>query len=160
MRVLTDEKIGSADNIRRAQPEDASRIAEIEIFNYRLYFYPIFRNDEYYFDELQVASEMETYRRDKTLLDNTYVYDDGAVKGFIRIDGEEVKKLFVEPVLQGNSIGEKLLEFAASHHRVKFLWALEKNTRAISFYEKHGFHVTADRKYEDGTEEYLVRLER
>lgn len=160
MMVLTDEKIVPDDNIRRAKAEDASRIAEIEIFNYRLYFYPIFRNDEYYFDELQVASEAETYRKDKALLEQTYVYDDGAVKGFIRIDGEEVKKLFVEPVLQGNSIGEKLLEFAVSHHNVKYLWALEKNVRAISFYERHEFHVTADRKPEDGTEEYLVRLER
>ena len=43
---------------------------------------------------------------------------------------------------------------------VKFLWALEKNVKAIAFYERHGFHMTNDRKLEDETTEYLVRLER
>ena len=40
--------------IRKANDKDLARIAEILIFNYRLYFYPIFQSDEYYFDELQV----------------------------------------------------------------------------------------------------------
>jgi len=31
--------------IRKATAADLARIAEIEIFNYRLNFYPIFRND-------------------------------------------------------------------------------------------------------------------
>ena len=30
------------NNIRKAEYNDLCRIAEIEIFNYRLYFYPIF----------------------------------------------------------------------------------------------------------------------
>ena len=34
--------------IRKAQPKDLARIAEIQIFNFRLYFYPIFLNDGYY----------------------------------------------------------------------------------------------------------------
>ena len=36
--------------IRKAEKKDLSRIAEIQILNYRLYYYPIFRSDEYYFD--------------------------------------------------------------------------------------------------------------
>ena len=40
--------------IRKANKEDVYRIAEIEVFNYRLYFYPIFQNDDYYFDELNL----------------------------------------------------------------------------------------------------------
>ena len=31
--------------IRPATVADLPRIAEIEVFNYRLYFYPIFRSD-------------------------------------------------------------------------------------------------------------------
>ncbi len=147
-------------NIRKARAEDAARLAEIEVFNYRLNFYPIFQNDGYYFEELQVASEMEKYRNEQALIDRTYVYDDGVVKGFIRIDGEEVKKLFVEPVLQCHSIGALLLAYAIEMHAVKFLWALEKNTRAIAFYERHGFLRTENKILEDGTAEYLVRLER
>ncbi len=92
--------------IRPATPEDVSRLAEIEIFDYRL-FYPIFQNVRYYFDELTVLDAVEAYRRNAAVLQNTYVYADSAVKGFIRIDGKEVKKLFVEPVLHGQSIGTR-----------------------------------------------------
>lgn len=147
-------------NIRCAKIEDVARIAEIEIFNYRLNFYPIFRNDEFYFQELQVPNLIQNYLQAEDFLDNTYVYDDGVVKGFIRLEGQEVRKLFVEPVLQGKGIGADLLAFAIKEKNVQFLWALEKNTRAIAFYRKHGFSVTNDKKLEEDTEEYLVRLER
>lgn len=147
-------------SIRRARPVDAARLAEIEVFNYRLNFYPIFRNDGYYFNELQVPSEMQKYLNDESLLDRTFVYDDGVVKGFVRINGGEVEKLFVEPALQGQSIGAALLEFAIAEKNVNFLWALEKNARAIAFYKRHGFRVTNAKKLEADTTEYLVRLER
>ena len=42
--------------IRRARTDDLNRIAEIEVFNYRLKFYPIFLDDEFYFGELQVPN--------------------------------------------------------------------------------------------------------
>lgn len=147
-------------NIRQAKIEDLARIAEIEIFNYRLNFCPIFRNDDFYFQELQVPNLIQNYLQAEDFLDNTYVYDDGVVKGFIRVEGLEVRKLFVEPVLQGRGIGADLLVFAIKEKNVHFLWALEKNTRAIAFYIKHGFGVTSDKKLEEDTEEYLVRLER
>lgn len=140
--------------------EDASRLAEIEIFNYRLYFYPIFKSDKYYFDELQVLPAAQALMEDAETLKNTYVYDNGVIKGFIRIRGKEVEKLFVEPVLQGSSIGAKLLEYAIEQRGVTYLWALEKNERAIRFYKRHGFRVTEEKKFEEGTTEYLVRLER
>ena len=100
--------------IRQATAKDACRIAEIEIFNYRLNFYPIFRNDEFYFGELQVASAVEELLSEG--LQGRYVYDDGVVKGFIRLQGTQVKKLFVEPVLQGQGIGAKLLAYAIEKH--------------------------------------------
>lgn len=144
-------------HIRKARPDDLARIAEIEVFNYRLNFYPIFRDDGFYFNELQVPARMEHF---KNSIGGIWVYDDGVVKGFIQIKDKEVQKLFVEPVLQGQSIGAKLLDYAVAGMGVRFLWALEKNIRAIAFYERHGFRVTKDRKPEDDTTEYLVRLER
>ncbi len=72
----------------------------------------------------------------------------------------EIKKLFVEPAFQGNSIGSALLEYAINGHNAHTLWALEKNAGAIRFYGRHGFHLTTDKKLEEDTEEYLVRLER
>ncbi|MBO5228730.1 MAG: GNAT family N-acetyltransferase [Lachnospiraceae bacterium] len=144
-------------NIKQATTADLSRIAEIMIFNYRLNFYPIFQDDEFYFNELQVPKLMKEY---EDSVSSIWVYDDGAVKGFIQINDHEVKKLFVEPVLQGKSIGSELLDYAIREHDVSFLWALEKNTRAISFYERHGFRLSGDKKLEEDTTEYLVRLER
>ena len=142
--------------IRMANERDLERIAEIEVFNYRLNFYPIFRCDEFYFDELMVSAKTAEYR---DLLESFFVYDDGVVKGFIRVVGNEVKKLFVEPVLQGQGIGAKLLSFAVDELGVQQLWALEKNVRAIAFYQRHGFKLTEDKRLEEDTTEYLVRLE-
>ena len=93
-------------------------------------------------------------------LDSLYVYDDGVVKGFIKIEGTYIAKLFVEPVLQNASIGSRLLEYAMKEHSADHLWALEKNVRAIHFYERHGFTATGEKKPEDGTSEYLVLLKK
>ncbi len=141
--------------IRKADINDLSRIAEIQVFNYRLFFYPIFKSDDYYFNELSVPSLMREY---ESGLDSLYVYDDDAVKGFIKIEGTYIARLFVEPVLQNASIGSRLLEYAIREHNADHLWALEKNAKAIRFYERHGFALTGEKKPEDGTSEYLVLL--
>lgn len=143
-------------NIRKSRKFDLSRILEIEIFNYRINFYPIFKNDKYYFGDLQVLKLVEKYSK---FIDNMYVYDDDIIKGFIKIQENELQKLFVEPVFQRNLIGTKLLNFAIKELNIKYLWALEKNNKAIKFYKKNGFHMTNDKKFENGTTEYLVRLE-
>ena len=145
------------ENVRQATIADLSRIAEIVIFNYRLNFYPIFQNDDYYFNELQVSKVAKQY---EDVVGNMWVYDDGAIKGVIQIENSEIKKLFVEPALQGKSIGSYLLKFAIVEHKANTLWALEKNVRAIRFYKRHGFNVTTDKKLEEDTTEYLVRLKR
>ena len=122
--------------IRRARTDDLNRIAEIEVFNYRLLFHPIFLDDEFYFGELQVPNVAKRYADS---LEDIRVWDDGVVKGFILVKDGEVKKLFVEPVLQGQGLGAKLLEYAVERMGANTLWALEKNTRAIRFYQRHGF---------------------
>lgn len=143
--------------IRAATTADLARIAEIEVFNYRLNFYPIFRCDEFYFDEMTVPNLMQS-RAD--FISDILVYDDGVVKGFLHHGGDEVRRLYVEPVLQGQGIGAALLDYAIRELHVTRLWALEKNTRAIAFYARHGFFPNGERKLEEDTEEYLIRLER
>ena len=55
-------------------------------------------------------------------------------------------------------IGSELLLFAVETCNANHLWALEKNLRAIRFYERHGFCVTDEKKLEEDTTEYLVKL--
>ena len=152
------EFTASAEHIRPAAPEDACRMAEIEISNYRLNFYPIFRSDWFYFVHLQVPNFMERYEKEPELIAHSFVYDDGAVKGFVRINGSEAEKLFVEPVLQNRGIGSCLLDFAIAQG-CEYLWPLELNKRAIALYERHGFRLTGDRRPEEGTAEVLVKME-
>ena len=151
------EKMAEMRYIRRALPCDLSRIAEIEIFNYRLYFYPIFQQDAYYFKELQVPEKIKEY---ESRMGSLWVYDDGAVKGFMLVQEDELVKLFVEPVLHSRGIGTALLRYAVDVLQARYLWALEKNERAIAFYQRQGFRKTSDRMPEEDTEEYLIRLER
>ena len=56
-------------------------------------------------------------------------------------------------------IGGELIEFAIQEFQVDHVWALEKNIRAISFYQKHGFYMTGQKKFEEGTAECIVELE-
>ena len=143
--------------IRQATIDDLVRIAEIFVFNYRLNFYPIFQEDTFYFEELTVFNMVESFAKE---LDSIWVYDDGVVKGFIQIKKREVRRLFVEPTLQGKSIGTDLLEYGIAEKDVNSLWVLEKNIKAIAFYKRHGFDTTNEKKYEEDTIEFLVRMER
>ena len=143
--------------IRQAKINDLVRIAEIFVFNYRLNFYPIFQEDTFYFEELTVFNMVESFAKE---LDSICVYDDGVVKGFIQIEKREVKRLFVEPVIQGRAIGTELLEYGIAERDANHLWALEKNIKAIAFYKRHGFDTTNEKKYEEDTTEFLVRMEK
>ena len=79
----------------------------------------------------------------------------------LKLNGDdtcELSNLSVLPEYRHRGIGGRLLEFAIGEKGVRRLWALEKNTRAIRFYERHGFRLTGERKYEAGTAEFLMRM--
>lgn len=146
--------------IRKALSHDVSRIAEILVFVKRIKYRPIFQDDDYAFGELQVLPVAQEYSKQE-ILDHIWVYDDhGIVKGFIHIEGREIKELYVDYFFQNLGIGSELIEFAKKKYDVRFLWAIEKNTDAIRFYEAHGFFLTGVKKLEEGTAEYLVMMER
>ena len=146
--------------IRKATAEDISRIAEILVFVKRMNYRSIFQNDAVSFGEIQVIPVAEEYS-DPKILENIRVYEsDGIVKGLIRIVGKEIVELYVEHFFQGQGIGAELIEYAKEEFDVRYLWVLEKNTDAIRFYEANGFHITDNKKLEEGTPEYKVMMER
>ena len=145
--------------IRKAEPKDLSRIAEILVFTKRMKYRAIFHNDEYSFNELQVVKVADEFK-DPELLDKVWVYDDGIIKGILHLDGKEISELYVDYFFWKEGIGSKLVEFAKEKFDAKFVWTLEKNEDAIRFYEAHGFKLNGKRQLEDGTPEFIVMLER
>lgn len=148
------------EHIRKATAEDVSRLAEILVFVRRINFYPIFGDAGYAFGEQQVLPTAKEYLSDPALLERTYVYDDGIVRGLIEVKGQEIVKLYVDHFFQGQGIGDKLLTFALQQFDIRYLYALEKNTGAIRFYERHGFTFRGEWVYEEDTTERLLKLER
>ena len=67
-------------NIRKAKTNDLSRIAEIYIFNNRMNYFPIFKDEKFSFDELQVVSLIDSYFKKEKILNNIYVFDSGIIK--------------------------------------------------------------------------------
>ena len=145
--------------IRRATTDDLSRIAEILVFVKRMKYRAIFQNDDFSFGELQVLRVAEQYKS-PDILNNIWVYDDGIVKGLIHIEGNEIVELYVDYFFQNQGVGAALIEYAKQNYSVTYLWVIEKNVEAIQFYERHGFHVTNNKKLEEGTTVYLVMMER
>ena len=146
--------------IRKAIINDLSRVAEIFVFNNRINYFPIFKDEEFSFGELQVVSIVDNYLKRDEIRRNIYVFDDGLIKGFLQMNETEICKLYVDACFQSKGIGNELIEYAVKELHAKHLWALEKNIRAISFYQRHGFHLTGEKKFEEDTTEYLVKLER
>ncbi|MBQ6394767.1 MAG: GNAT family N-acetyltransferase [Atopobiaceae bacterium] len=145
--------------IRKAGIEDISRIAEILVFVKRMNYRRIVQDDSYSFGELQVLPVAEQYS-DRRILESIHVFEEeGIVKGIVRIEDDEVSTLYVDHFFQNQGIGSELIEYAKGLRTRLHLWALEKNTGAIHFYESHGFRLTDEKMLEVGTPEYLVKME-
>lgn len=153
--------------IRKAQSQDASRLAEILVFAKRTAYRPIFRNDEVSFNDIQVLDIALEYRDNAERLKDVYVFDDGIVKGMMSWNRSsengtewELKELYVDTFFQNQGIGKQLLDNFLEHAKEKkvssvFLWVLEKNQHARKFYEKQGFYFEGTKELEPGTPEYI-----
>ncbi len=146
--------------IRKSCTADASRLAEILVFTKRMNYRSIFRNDKVSFGELQVLPLAQKFIADPRSLEHIWVYDDEFVKGMVHIENSWIEELYVDSFFQGQGIGAALIEFAIERFHVKYLWVLEKNHGAARFYRSHGFVFTQERRLQEGTEEYLIKMER
>ena len=124
--------------------------------NYR----KIFKNDSVSFGEMQVYTLAKRYIDNSDELDRIWVYDDEFVKGMIHIEGKQIVELYVDTFFENQGIGSRLIKYAIEKQDCDYLWVLEKNVKAIKFYQRHGFVITEERKYEEGTTEYVVKMKR
>lgn len=147
-------------SIRKAEVRDASRLAEILIFTKRVNYRNIFRNDKVSFEEMQVWPLAQRFIDHPEMLEGIWVYDDTFVKGLLHVQGPEILELYVDPFFQSIGIGAELIEFAIGRLDVRRLFVLEKNVGAVRFYQKHGFALTGERQLEEGTTEFIVKMER
>ena len=146
--------------IRQATIADASRIAEILIFSKRMNYRTIFHNDAVSFGEMQVYPLAKNYIDNPQELNGIWVYDDEFVKGMIHISENQILELYVDSFFENQGIGSNLIKFAIEQMRCDYLWVLEKNVKALRFYQRHGFVITEEKQYEEGTTEYIIKMKR
>lgn len=109
---------------------------------------------------MQVYPLAKAYIENPDQLKNIWVYDDGIVKGMIHIEETQIVELYVDSFFENQGIGTRLIDFAVAQMNCNFLWVLEKNEGAIRFYKKHGFSDTGERRLQEGTTEFLVKMKR
>ncbi len=146
--------------IRKAAVRDASRLAEILVFTKRMNYRSIFHNDKVSFGEIQVLPLAQEYIERKEKLESIWVYDDEFVKGMLHVEDGWIHELYVDSFFQNKGIGGRLIDFAIESLHARNLMVLEKNDAAIRFYRAHGFSMTEERRLEEGTEEFVIKMER
>lgn len=146
--------------IRKAKRKDLSRIAEIYVFNNRLFYFPIFRDERFSFGQLQVVSAIRKIFSRRKTRKCLFVCEDTVIKGFLEQNGSEIRKCYVDPCFQDQGVGGALLEFAIEKFEANRVWVLEKNERALAFYARFGFRPTGERQPEGSTGVFSIALER
>ena len=159
------------NHIRPMELADTSRAAEIHVFGWRKAYRGIV-SDEILFKRMSVAKSTERFAdrvRDNAF--ESYVYDDGIVKGFMTIgpchdktmeDFFELWGIYIDPFMQGRGIGAQMVDFCETAARQRgykkiSLWVLEDNAAARGFYEKMGYAPDGARQFLDGLGVWEVR---
>lgn len=71
-----------------------------------------------------------------------YVYEDNqGIRGFIGLNNEYVEGVFVSEGMQSHGICKALLNYAKDKRSKLLLNVYQKNTRAISFYQREEFEI-------------------
>ena len=154
--------------IRKLELNDIPRVAEIQIYAWRIYDKGVL-SDEYLFKDMLVVKRMEYFEKFvKKNNSEMYVFDDGIVKAFLTVgrckdedkaDSLQIRSIYVDPFFQRNGIGSLLIEHFENIARQRnftevCLWVMEHNQKARTFYEK--FDYAPDGKkvtYDLGTSE-------
>ena len=71
-----------------------------------------------------------------------YVYEDNQeIQGVVGLSDEYIEGIFVSAEMQSQGIGKILLNYVKGKRNNLLLNVYQKNTRAISFYQREGFEI-------------------
>ena len=139
--------------IRKLQKIDINRVADIWLkTNLKAhYFIP----EQYWTNNYEVVKEMLPQA-------DVYVYeDDKIIQGFIGISDEYIEGIFVSEEMQSCGICKLLLDYIKDKQVRLQLNVYQKNTRALSFYQREGFIVQCESLDEaTGEKEYTMLWKR
>ena len=119
--------------IREFQRDDINKVADIWLdTNIKAhYFIPA----QYWKSNFELVKEL-------LLQATVYIYEDKQeIHGFIGLNDEYVEGIFVSDEMQSQGIGKVLLNYAKDTRSKLLLNVYQKNTRAISFYQREGFEI-------------------
>jgi GNAT superfamily N-acetyltransferase len=147
--------------VRRAHPDDAEAVETIRIRGWRTAYRHVFPPDD--LDGL--AIDAARWRRRLSLPPpgwSTFVVEDGErrVVGFASVGPSrdeqgpgELYAIYVDPDAWSTGAGRELMARAEEQLRreydVAYLWVLEDNPRARTFYERAGWAPDGSRKAEE-----------
>ena len=122
--------------IRKMQNIDIDRVADIWLkTNLKAhYFIP----EQYWTSNYESVKEMMSQAE-------VYVYeDDKIIQGFVGLNNEYLEGIFVADEMQSCGIGKLLLDYIKKKKSRLRLNVYQKNTRAISFYQREGFIIQCE----------------
>lgn len=119
--------------IRELRKVDINKVAEIWLdTNIKTHY---FISAQYWKSNFELVKEL-------LLQATVYVYEDKQeIQGFIGLSNEYIEGIFVSAEMQSQGIGKILLDYVKGKRNKLILNVYQKNTRAISFYQREGFEI-------------------
>ena len=119
--------------IRELRKVDINKVAEIWLdTNIKTHY---FISAQYWKSNFELVKEL-------LLQATVYVYEDKQeIQGFIGLSNEYIEGIFVSAEMQSQGIGKILLNYVKGKRNKLILNVNQKNTRAISFYQREGFEI-------------------
>lgn len=135
--------------IRKMQEKDLNEVANIWLdTNLKAHS---FIASQYWKDNLAAVKEQLARAE-------IFVYKEGdknGIKGFVGLQDNYIAGIFVRSGAQSGGIGKMLLDYAKSSREQLTLSVYQKNTRAVKFYQREGFHIQREGMDENtGEKEY------
>ena len=138
--------------IRELQRDDINKVADIWLdTNIKAHhFIPA----QYWKSNFESVKEALSYAE-------VYVYEhDREIQGFIGLNNEYIEGIFVSGEMQSKGIGKILINYAKEKKHKLLLNVYQKNTGAISFYQREGFEIQHSGLDEaTGEKEYVMAWE-